>query len=90
MDRLKEKRAALNRYHNFLILRTDEEVCQWMREQQELPPWRVGNCFVSSLLDPMILVLITLLQQIFSIYTGAQAGPSARRPSLWTEQEGGG
>ena len=61
-----------------------------MREQQGLPPWRVGNCFVSSLLDPSILVLITLLQQIFSIYTGAQAGPSARHPSSWTEQEGGG
>ena len=75
MDRLKEERAAINRYCNFLIVRTDEEVCQLMREQQWLPPWRVGNCFVSSLLDPMILVLITLLQQIFSIYTGAQAGP---------------
>ena len=89
MDRLKEERVAINHYHNFLIMRTDEEVCQWMREQQGLPPQRVGNCFVSSLLDPMILGLIILLQQIFSIYTGAQAGPSARCPSSWTEQEGG-
>ena len=90
MDCLKTERAALNHYRNFMIVHSDEEVCQWMREQQGLPPWRVGNCFVSSLLDPSILVLITLLQQIFSIYTGAQASPSARHPSLWTEQEGGG
>ena len=58
-----------------------------MREQQGLPPWRVGNYFVSSLLDPSILVLITLLQQVFSIYTGAQACPSARRPSSCNQQE---
>ena len=85
MDRLKTERAALNHYQNFVIVHSDEEVCQWMREQQGLPPWRVGNCFVSFLLDPSILVLIGLLQQIFSFYTGAQAGPSARRPSLWAE-----
>ena len=58
-----------------------------MREQQGLPPWRVGNYFVSSLLDPLILVLITLLQQVFSIYTGAQASPSARHPSSCNQQE---
>ena len=52
------------------------------------PSMEGRQLFVSSLLDPMILVLITLLQQIFSIYTGAQAGPSARRPSSWTKQEG--
>ena len=66
MDHLKAERVALNCYHNFVIVHSDEEVCQWMREQQGLPPWRVGNYFVSSLLDPSILVLITLLQQVFT------------------------
>ena len=87
MDHLKAERAALNCYRNFVIVHSDEEVCQWMREQQGLPPWRVGNYFVSSLLDPSILVLITLLQQVFSIYTGAEAGPSARHPSSCNQQE---
>ena len=45
MALLKQQREGLSRYRNWLFSRSDEEACQWMRDQHGLDPWVVSYCF---------------------------------------------
>ena len=45
MALLKRQREDLCRYRNWLFSRSDEEACQWMRDQHGLDPWEVSYYF---------------------------------------------